>query len=92
MPRKTPEERLQQLVAKQDAVKAQIANTRARIKQKERRKDTRRKIVVGAVALATAERDPEFAAQLDRLLNRYVERDIDRELFELPPKRQEAAS
>jgi len=49
-------------------------------KQK-RKNDTRRKVIAGALALEHAEVDPEFAAALTKLLNRYVTRPQDRSLF-----------
>ena len=48
-----------------------------------RKRETRRKIVAGALVLTHAEINEEFGLQLERLLERFV-RDRDRELFDLP--------
>lgn len=50
---------------------------------RERKLDTRRKIVAGAIALETMKRNPSFAAAFRDLLNTYVTRDEDRVLFGL---------
>lgn len=65
----------------------QMENARLKKQMAERRRktDTRRKIVAGSLALAHAEIDPDFAAALYRLLNRFVLA-RDRHLFDLPPK------
>lgn len=88
MPRthKTAAQRLAELQAKKDQLAARIEKTRASMKSDERKRDTRRKIVAGAIALETVEIDPEFAALFQRLLARHVSRDQDRALFGLPPR------
>lgn len=88
MPRthKTPEQRLAELQAKKDQLAAQIEKARASLKSQERKRDTRRKIVAGAIALETAEIDQEFAQIFHRLLMKHVARDQDRSLFGLPPR------
>jgi hypothetical protein len=53
----------------------------------QRKDDTRRKIIAGAIALEHAENDPEFAAGLAALLNRYVVKPQDRALFDFLPDR-----
>ena len=46
-----------------------------------RKTDARRKIVVGAVVLAHAGRDPAFRAVLQLVLRQHITRTIDRELL-----------
>jgi hypothetical protein len=48
---------------------------------RDRKRDTRRKIVTGAVVLAHAGRDPAFRSLLCLLLQEHVTRPIDRALF-----------
>lgn len=88
MPRthKTAEQRLAELQAKKEQLAAQIEKARATIKTDERKRDTRRKIVAGAIALETADIDQEFAQLFQRLLARHLSRDQDRALFGLPPR------
>lgn len=83
---------LDKLLQKRSQLDAKIQQTRARLRQHERKKDTRRKIIVGALAMEHADQgnDPEFAATLFRLLNRYVTRPADRALLDLPPLNDDA--
>ena len=51
--------------------------------QSQQRKDeTRRKIIAGAIALERAQYDPDFAATLAGLLDEKVTKPADRALFE----------
>jgi hypothetical protein len=50
--------------------------------KQERKDDTRRKIIAGAVALEYAEQNAGFAAELAALLNQCVTRPQDRALFD----------
>jgi hypothetical protein len=80
---KTPETRLSELQKQAAQLNARIQKERGKIRDAERKKDTRRKIIAGALALEHAEQDPEWQATLHKLLSRYVERDEDRALFGL---------
>ena len=81
--RKTPEQKIADLEKKQSQIKAQIQKAKAQARDTERKADTRRKIVAGALALEHMAHDSEFAATMHRLLNRHVKRDSDRLLFGL---------
>lgn len=78
----TPEQRLARLTQKAAQLQARIQTERGRIRDAERKKDTRRKIIAGALALEHATRDPAWKAQLDSLLSEYVTREEDRALFD----------
>lgn len=78
----TPEQRLSRLQQKAAQLNARIQTERSRIRDAERKKDTRRKIIAGALALEHASRDPAWKAQLDQLLSQHVTRDEDRALFD----------
>jgi hypothetical protein len=77
--------KLQQLQKQRDQIQARIDRQRALLKSQERKADTRRKIIAGALALEHAEINSSFGAQLHKLLNEYVTRPDDRALFNLPP-------
>ena len=90
--RKTSEEKLADLKAKEQAIKdrekkrlaqvrAQIANENSKLAAKARKQDTRRKVIAGALALKHMEIDPNFADTMRKLLNDHVERDEDKKLF-----------
>lgn len=84
MAKKSPEERLQALEAKKAQLQARISREKSKAKTEERKRDTRRKIVAGAIVLEHAQKDGEFGELLDDLLARFVTRPEDRELFDLP--------
>lgn len=76
--------RMQRLVEQREKLNAKIARQRARAESAARKRDTRRKIVVGAAVLAAAERDEAVRAWLDPLLDQVVTRPHDREVLGLP--------
>ncbi len=82
---KTPQQKLDDLQKKKAQLDALIQKERAKMRTVERKQDTRRKIISGAIVLEHAEIDLEFGAQLDRLLKKHVTRTQDRALFDLPP-------
>lgn len=78
--------KLARLREKQKTIAAQIQREENRLKREERKKDTRRKILVGAAALHKASKDSEFNHWLiHHLLDGFLERDDDRALLGLPP-------
>jgi hypothetical protein len=81
-PKATNTDRLGALKQKQAQLKAQIAALEAKEKEAERKKDTRRKIIVGGAVLAHAALHPAFAAELKMVLKQAVIRDSDRETIQ----------
>jgi len=81
--RKTPEEKLDELETKQNQLKARIQKQRAVVRSQERKKDTRRKIIAGALALEHMQYDKGFRAAMERLLQEHVTGPKERELFGL---------
>jgi vacuolar-type H+-ATPase subunit E/Vma4 len=81
--RKTPEQQLEALRQKEARLKAQIQRKAAQVNAAKRKRDTRRKIIAGAIALEHMAHDKEFANVLKRLLNEHVTRPEDRKLFGL---------
>ncbi|MEC4678952.1 MAG: mobilization protein [Nitrospirota bacterium] len=90
--RKTPEQKIADLRAKESAIrerektklsqiKAQIANENAKLASASRKRDTRRKVIAGALALKHMEKDPNFAEVMRMLFKKNVERDEDQRLF-----------
>ena len=64
---------------------AQLKDIEAREKVKTRKRDTRRKIIAGALALQHSVINNEFKTVMNRLINEHVKNNTDRELFDLPP-------
>ena len=77
-------DQLDKLLEKKQKLEQQIANAKARVKKKERAVDTRKKILVGAYFLEVKYKDKED--DLVKLMDGFLVRDIDRELFGLSPK------
>lgn len=81
--RKTPEQQLAELEQKQSQINARVQKKRAEVSKKNRKQDTRRKIIAGALALENMERDGQFAEAMRGLLKQHVTRPADRKLFDL---------
>ena len=84
------EERIETLQKKLNEAKAKKQRLDAKKRAKERRvsraNDTRRKILVGAVYLALADKDDEALAALTKRMDTALDRTDDRALFGLPPR------
>ncbi|SDF01301.1 hypothetical protein SAMN05421538_1252 [Paracoccus isoporae] len=62
------------------SIDQQIAETQAklaRLKERQKASETRRKIIVGSVVISNALREPEKARALAALLRRAVTREVD---------------
>lgn len=83
--RKTTEEKLAELEAKKHQLDERIKREAAKLRAVDRKKDTRRKILAGAIALEHAAHDAGFREALERQISHNVKRADDRALFDLPP-------
>lgn len=82
MDRKSDADRLAGLKARQEQLKQQIIRLEQQAREKERRDDTRRKIIVGAAVMEHARLHPEFAATLKAVLAIAITREIDQKAIE----------
>lgn len=82
---KTAEEQLAELRQKESQIRAQIQAIEARAKEADRKKDARRKILIGGAILAKVKRGAWSQKQLADLLNSELKLDRDRDLFDLKP-------
>lgn len=82
-PRKTPEQKIAELEQQQKTIQARLQREKAKLREAERKADTRRKIIAGAIALEHAELNPAFGAELRRVLEQHVTRPEDRALLKL---------
>ena len=86
MPRAKPEDRIRQLEEQRARINAEIQRVRSRESQEERKRETRRRILAGAMVLDRVARK-ELAEKLFKAdMDRFLERDQDRALFGLPPR------
>ena len=76
---------LEKLKQQQEQLKARIQNLEAGEKTRERKKDARRKILLGALLLERLKKGDPVAERFQAELDGYLTRDHDRALFELPP-------
>lgn len=74
---------IEKLEQRKNALERRLQIARARLKNEDRKKDTRRKILVGAMLLAKAEEDHETLSALTRQLDDYLTAKRDRDLFGL---------
>ncbi len=78
-----------------DQIDAQLADLTAREKLSMRKRDTRRKVIMGALAGYHMRKNPnsDFAKKLAALIDEYVIGDRERSLFDLDPlpKEEQAA-
>lgn len=95
--KKSPEQRLEELRQQREQVEQQLKQKRkklqrdeqrqrAKIQNQKRKEDTRRKVLVGAAVLNQVEQGRMDQAELERLLDGFLERDDDRALFGLNPR------
>jgi len=77
------ETKLKQLKTRQQRIEARA---RALASRRERKADTRRKILIGATVLARIDRHELDHADLEAWLDAHLTREDDRALFNLPPR------
>jgi hypothetical protein len=83
---KTDEERLAELHARLEALKVKATKIEGRKKAQERKIETRRKILAGAMVLHYQQTDDKARSWVERKMDGFLERDQDRALFGLPPR------
>lgn len=81
---KTEDERIKENEQRIARLKLDNARLKRKLAEKERKIDTRRKIVAGGIVLKHAEIDEQFQVMLMGLLDRFVQK-RDRHLFGLSP-------
>jgi len=83
--------KLEKLKQQQEKIKAQIQKEEAKKKIQNRKFDTRRKILIGAVVMERMKKDRALSEKVKKILTESLTRDNDRKLFELPPIKKEKA-
>ena len=91
MPRAEPEARVKKLEEAQARLNAELQRARGRLAQEKRKRDTHRKILAGAMALDRVERGEVSEQRFKADMDRFLDKDRDRELFGLPPRADSAA-
>lgn len=81
---KSIQDKLAELQEKESQIKSQIQALKQKEASDERKKDTRRKILIGGAVLAKVKRGEWHMNQLHDLLNGELKLSKDRALFDLP--------
>ena len=79
--RKSPEEQLNDLKKKREKLNNRIDKLSSAKRTRDRKKDTRRKIIIGGIVQRVAEQSERTREWLRKLIEKYVTSDRDRELF-----------
>ncbi|GFE72117.1 hypothetical protein [Chroococcus sp. FPU101] len=77
--------RLEQLLKKKEELNAQIQQLKAQQASSERKKDTRRKVLLGALVMQAMKSDETYKKSVMKQLDEFLTREGDRLLFDLPP-------
>ena len=86
MPRAEPTERLRKLEEAQARIAAEIQRVKGRAAQEARKRDTHRKILAGAMTLDRVARGEVSEQRFLEDMDRFLDKDRDRAVFELPPR------
>ncbi|MHB1016194.1 MAG: mobilization protein [Desulfurivibrionaceae bacterium] len=78
-------DRLKKLEARREKIADEIARVKAREAAQNRKEDTRRKVLLGALILSMVEKGEWPKEKVDSALARFLTRPQDRILFNLPP-------
>lgn len=78
--------RREKLEKRKAQIEAQLDDISAREKAQARKDDTRRKIIIGGLVMARMEKDADFKATIDALIERGVTRAVDRQVLGLSKK------
>lgn len=79
---KIAQSKLEKLKEQREKINARIQATESRLKTADRKKDTRRKILVGAYYLDKAAKENTMS-EIKAAMGKYLSRNSDRVLFEL---------
>ena len=83
-------DQIEKLEQKQAQLKAQIQLIKNREAAKQRKIETRKKILAGSAVLDAARKDPASQEKLTKLLDSFLTAERDRKLFDLPIKEKSA--
>lgn len=73
--------KLDNLLQKREQINAQIQKERAKQSQKQRKEDTRKKILLGALMIDMINKRELDEKKIFKRLDKFLTRDIDRKLF-----------
>lgn len=77
--------KLERLKSKQEQLNNQIKNEEAKERQRLRKMETRRKILLGSLVESMLEKDERLRADIEQRLESFLTRAVDREAFGMMP-------
>lgn len=75
---------LEKLLEKEKQLKARIQAAKSKEREKERKLETRRKILIGAMVLEGMKNSDDYKEKIIQNLDKYLTKNKDRNLFGLP--------
>ena len=78
--------RLEEFTKRRDQISAQIQALKAREQAEERKRDTRRKVLIGAAVLERVKSGKWPEERLLAMMDEFLTKELDRQLFRLPSK------
>ena len=81
--------KLERLLEKREQLNAQITKQRNKQSQLKRKQNTRRKILLGALVMNLMDSGVLSKEKIMKELDVYLTKDIDRALFDLPPRNEQ---
>ena len=78
--------KLDELLKKREQLNAQIQKERNKLSSQQRKEDTRRKILLGALMMDLMKQGELDEKKIRKRLDGFLTKDIDRKLFDLPEK------
>ena len=79
-----PQAKIQKLKAAQEKLNAELQAAEEQAAEGERKREGRRTILIGEALRAAAKNDPKLKTLMDDLLDGFLDKPRDRELFDLP--------
>ena len=76
--------KLEQLLKKQEELKAQIRKEKNKLSQAQRKQDTRRKILLGALMMDLMKKGELDEKKILKRLDGFLTKETDRKLFDFP--------
>ena len=87
-----PQAKIRKLKAAQAKLNAELQAAEEQAAEEERKRETRRTILIGEALRDAAKKDPKLKTLVDDLLDGFLDKARDRELFDLPGRSARAAS
>ena len=81
-----PKAKIRKLEEAQAKITEELQQAKELEAEEERKRETRRKILIGETFQSAAKKDPKVKTLMDGLLDAALNRERDRELFDLPAR------